>query len=850
MEREGAAPWQLGTRIAKRYDLKRHLGSGAMGEVYLAFDRRLKKDVALKVLNVEVAKTRAVVQRFCREVALAHFVTHPNVVRIYDTGEAAAPAAPGQPRPDPLPYFTMEYLRGQTLEEALAVSEQSHSPMTVPEVIDILSDILDGLRAAHHEGVIHRDLKPSNVMLTHRGAILLDFGVAGHPDDRWSRDVVDPRSSPRSLVRTEAGTIFGSPAYMAPELWQHAPASAQADLYAVGVIAYQMLAGRLPFDGEHFAQYVEAARTQNPKPLRHFRKDVSLALQRFVARLMARKPEDRFASALVARRHLLRLHRWRTRASVMALGLLGTCAAYFSAPLFADHQPGELGLRDEVAATDLKSAVRAYDLGDLAAASFGLQRLHSLHPESAAIAFWRATLAQETGDVLQRRHACSDAELWKGNDDWIALARAACGPSYEASAELLAAARGQRNDLDRSLIALAVLYDLAPKLEATDAEVPHSRELFDALKRSLEQVPDWSQAEFTLPTRWQLAHVHLDLARGDTSAAALRLARVREGPFSAPSANALSARLDLYAVGADRANLWARSNMSSDPRPAAEVMLHRGELKRAMQFIEQYTAHPTFAAMIDMWCGYAFRYGVHKVPAACTQVQPGLTRALWGNQIASPNLDEDLRAMRPTERDIWHLQQSFTRHDAAPPSTGRVSLTLAPPPYTTYRRTLEILTRIEGQVPAQDVAVARRQMSELSASAQADPWTQLVEASLAHSAGASAYHQRALANAAKIWQDADPDLPLITRLTRAMAPLSSPVAEPAEPEMYAIPDHHVQVSNERIEANAATSGTRRRGESAPKIAESHAVPSLPAAPIAPTEDLAAFDNAWLEEGPL
>ena len=207
-----------------------------MGDVFLARDRLLKKPIALKVLHENLAQNRTTVRRFLREVALAHSVTHPNVVRIYDTGEAGG-----------LPFLSMEYLQGKTLEELIGDGDphgDGDPPMTMREIRELSYEILSGLEAAHSAGVVHRDLKPANVILTHRGAIVMDFGVAGFE----APTPLEPKPNPadaRSLIRTEAGTIFGSPAYMAPELWEGAPASVRSDLYSFGVMLYQMLTGQV-----------------------------------------------------------------------------------------------------------------------------------------------------------------------------------------------------------------------------------------------------------------------------------------------------------------------------------------------------------------------------------------------------------------------------------------------------------------------------------------------------------------------------------------------------------------------------------------------------------------------------
>ncbi|MEM6995016.1 MAG: protein kinase, partial [Myxococcota bacterium] len=283
---DGRVPWAVGDLISGRYEIERPLGGGSMGDVFLGEDRLLKKPVALKVLRPDLAENRDTVRRFLREVALAHSVTHQNVVRIYDTGEEKG-----------LPFFTMEVLQGQVLDEllegpdgAVAASER----MPIKKIRSIAFDVLDAMEAAHRAGVVHRDLKPGNVMLTHRGAIVMDFGVAGI-DDMLERGKLAPPSttSLRSLVRTEVGTIFGSPAYMAPELWEGQAATVQSDLYAFGVMLYQMLTGRLPFSAKTPAAFVEKLSTAPPPPLRSLRRDVPWNLVRLVRRCMARDPEER-----------------------------------------------------------------------------------------------------------------------------------------------------------------------------------------------------------------------------------------------------------------------------------------------------------------------------------------------------------------------------------------------------------------------------------------------------------------------------------------------------------------------------------------------------------------------------
>src|SRR5690606_9217254 len=178
--------------------------------------------------------------------------------------------------------------------------ELGDPPMTLEEIREISYEILSGLSAAHDAGIVHRDLKPANVMLTHRGAIVMDFGVAGF-------DAPTPGQRPnpaeaRSLVRTEAGTIFGSPAYMAPELWEGAPATAQSDLYSYGVMGYQMLSRRLRSEAPNAKGFRVELKEERPAPVRQLRKDPPWNPALLVARCMDHDPDRRPGSADAAAR--------------------------------------------------------------------------------------------------------------------------------------------------------------------------------------------------------------------------------------------------------------------------------------------------------------------------------------------------------------------------------------------------------------------------------------------------------------------------------------------------------------------------------------------------------------------
>ncbi|MBL4683601.1 MAG: serine/threonine protein kinase, partial [Nannocystaceae bacterium] len=418
---DARVPWAVGDLIAGRYEIERPLGGGSMGDVFLGQDRLLKKPVALKVLRPDLAQSRDTVRRFLREVALAHSVTHQNVVRIYDTGEEKG-----------LPFFTMEVLQGQVLDELL---DRHHSDTTttadrlpIAKIRSIAFDVLDAMEAAHRAGVVHRDLKPGNVMLTHRGAIVMDFGVAGIDDMRERGKVPPATTTLRSLVRTEVGTIFGSPAYMAPELWEGQSATVQSDLYAFGVMLYQMLTGRLPYSAKTPAAFVEKLSTGPPPPLRSLRRDVPWNLVRLVRRCMARDPQERPVSASAAANLISPLRGQKRRRFVTGAIAVSSIAV---ASLWMRATPSwrELGLPDSLAEAELSAAVRAFDIGERAAALRRLDRLAVRTPQSAALAFWRATVMHDLGDVRGRVARCGLTPT-RGSPAWLKLAAAACEPRY------------------------------------------------------------------------------------------------------------------------------------------------------------------------------------------------------------------------------------------------------------------------------------------------------------------------------------------------------------------------------------------------------------------------------------
>lgn len=245
------APLRRTQVIADRYELQHEVGRGGMGEVWLALDRELDRPVALKFHDRQASEAR-----FEREAHTAAALSHPNIVCIYDYGLANG-----------RPYLVLEHLAGGTLADRLA----SADALADSEAEQIARDIAAALAHAHAQGVVHRDLKPSNILFGADGrAKLVDFGIA--------------RSSGQRTL-TEAGSLLGTAAYMSPEQAAgKAPIGAATDVYAFGVILFQMLTGRLPFEGNSPLELAFKHRTAAPPALDSYRRDAPPRLASLVAR--------------------------------------------------------------------------------------------------------------------------------------------------------------------------------------------------------------------------------------------------------------------------------------------------------------------------------------------------------------------------------------------------------------------------------------------------------------------------------------------------------------------------------------------------------------------------------------
>ena len=253
--------------FAGRYRLLRALGQGGMAEVWLAHDTQLDRDVALKILNDGYGAAPDFVERFQREAAAAAKFSHPNIVSIFDRGEA-----------DGRHYISMEAIGGQPLAELL----RAEGTLPLEDAVAVTRQLLAAAGYAHRHGVVHRDLKPQNIVLTEEGvARVVDFGIARFGDAHL----------------TEDGTTLGTATYLSPEQARGEPAGPAADLYSIGVILYELLAGRPPFQGDSPLAVVAQHRDAPPPPPTRFRGDIPPALEAVVMRALAKSPNERYRSA-------------------------------------------------------------------------------------------------------------------------------------------------------------------------------------------------------------------------------------------------------------------------------------------------------------------------------------------------------------------------------------------------------------------------------------------------------------------------------------------------------------------------------------------------------------------------
>ncbi|HEX8075356.1 MAG TPA: PASTA domain-containing protein [Thermoleophilaceae bacterium] len=256
-----------GTVVDGRYSIRGRIGSGGMADVYLADDSHLGREVALKVLHRRFARDQQFVERFRREASAAAGLQHPNVVSVYDRGEH-----------DGTYYIAMENLPGRTLRDVI----QQEAPLDQERAIHYGLQILQAAGFAHRRGIVHRDFKPHNVIVAPDESLkVTDFGIA--------------RAGASEM--TETGSIMGTAQYLSPEQAQGQQVDASSDLYSIGVMLYEMLAGRVPFTGDSAVSIALKHVSEMPPPLHQLRTDVHPALEAAVMRALAKDPASRYADA-------------------------------------------------------------------------------------------------------------------------------------------------------------------------------------------------------------------------------------------------------------------------------------------------------------------------------------------------------------------------------------------------------------------------------------------------------------------------------------------------------------------------------------------------------------------------
>jgi eukaryotic-like serine/threonine-protein kinase len=261
-----------------RYRILSLLGTGGMGEVYLAQDSRLGRQVALKLLPASFTRDQERVRRFEQEARAASRLSHPNICVIHEVSETD----------DGRHFITMEYIDGVTLRQHMTSPQ-----MRLGEALDIAIQAASGLSAAHQAGIVHRDVKPENIMLRTDGYIkVLDFGLAKLTERQQIS--TDTESPAIAAVKTDAGVVMGTARYMSPEQARGLEVDARTDIWGLGVVLYEMVAGRAPFEGETTSDVIVSILEREPLPLEHRRSRVPIELQKIVSNALSKNREDRY----------------------------------------------------------------------------------------------------------------------------------------------------------------------------------------------------------------------------------------------------------------------------------------------------------------------------------------------------------------------------------------------------------------------------------------------------------------------------------------------------------------------------------------------------------------------------
>jgi len=297
MSQDGGQGRYAGRALAGgRYQLRDLLGEGGMASVHLAYDSVLDRQVAIKTLHTELGREQAFRERFRREAQAVAKLTHTNIVSVFDTGEDTLPVS-GSAAGDgmPMPYIVMEYVEGRPLGSVLDEDVRQQGAMPADKALKITADVLAALEISHEMGLVHRDIKPGNVMMTKRGVVkVMDFGIARAM-----------QSGVTSMTQT--GMVVGTPQYLSPEQALGRGVDARSDLYSVGIMLFQLVTGRLPFDADSPLAIAYAHVQEEPVAPSAVNRALPPAVDALVARALKKNPNERFPSAEAMRDECLRV---------------------------------------------------------------------------------------------------------------------------------------------------------------------------------------------------------------------------------------------------------------------------------------------------------------------------------------------------------------------------------------------------------------------------------------------------------------------------------------------------------------------------------------------------------------
>jgi serine/threonine-protein kinase len=376
-----------------KYELHTLIGEGAMGIVWKAYDTVLRRYVALKLLSSHFGKTKEMQERFLREARAAGAIQHPNIVTVYDLGDA-----------DGQLFIAMELVEGRDLSDIITLRD----PMPLERKLDLVIEVLDGLHFAHQRGVIHRDVKPSNVRVVPDGRVkIMDFGIARL----------------QSADASDAASIVGTPTYMAPEQITNGAITPATDVFAVGCMLYELLSFQKPFEGESVHGVLYQVLTTEPKPLRTVAPSIPAALERVVGKAMNKVPDERYESAAQMQSTLIAIRAALSGAGDEATQRLGIRWTPLPGPVLKLITQAPMKWRIAVlSALALVVALLLFSPAPPAADTMGAPRAAPPGPVASQIPLVSLALSTRRDSALAARDRAVQAGALKNNVPAMALA--------------------------------------------------------------------------------------------------------------------------------------------------------------------------------------------------------------------------------------------------------------------------------------------------------------------------------------------------------------------------------------------------------------------------------------------